>query len=185
VTSTVRDHTISCSVVSVGVLTHPVTRLPWSASSPEATAAKFANLRRHPRATLAAVAGYRWVAVEGPVTLIGPDDRLDGFDPEGLAQLLRDVYSAAGGEHPDWREYDRVMRNERRAAALLTPRLIYTNPKPVERVLPASPRPQPTDRGGVCVRRPVTSGRSCAARTDTRDPRAQGPSRSSPRLRTT
>jgi hypothetical protein len=130
VTSTVRDHTISCSVVSVGVLTHPVTRLPVVGFVARSDSRKFANLRRHPRATLAAVAGYRWVAVEGPVTLIGPDDRLDGFDPEGLAQLLRDVYSAAGGEHPDWREYDRVMRSERRAAALLTPRLIYTNPNP-------------------------------------------------------
>jgi hypothetical protein len=128
VTSTIRDHTISCSVVSVGVLTHPVTRLPVVGFVARSDSRKFANLRRHPRATLAAVAGHRWVAVEGPVTLIGPDDTPDGFDPDGLVQLLRDVYTAAGGEHPDWHEYDRAMRNERRAAALLTPARIYTNP---------------------------------------------------------
>ena len=128
VTSTFRDGTISCSVVSVGILTHPVTRLTVVGFVARSDSRKFANLRRHPRATLAAVAGYRWVAVEGPVTLIGPDDDLDGFGPDGLGQLLRDVYSAAGGVHPDWREYDRAMRDERRAAALVTPHRIYTNP---------------------------------------------------------
>jgi len=128
VTSTIRDGTISCSVVSVGVLTHPVTRIPVVGFVARSDSRKIANLRRHPRATLAAVAGYRWVAVEGPVNLIGPDDTSDGFDPDGLAQLLRDVYTAAGGQHPDWRQYDRAMRDERRAAALLPPNLVYSNP---------------------------------------------------------
>jgi hypothetical protein len=128
VTSTFGSGTISCSVVSVGLLTHPLTGLPVVGFVARSDSRKISNLRRHPRATLAAVAGYRWVAVEGRVTLIGPDDTSEGFDPDGLAQLLRDVYTAAGGQHPDWHQYDRVMRDERRAAALLTPRRIYTNP---------------------------------------------------------
>jgi hypothetical protein len=34
---------------------------------------------------------------------------------------LRDVFDAAGGNHPDLDTYDRVMADERRCAVLLTP----------------------------------------------------------------
>jgi len=33
--------------------------------------------------------------------------------------LLRDIFTAAGGTHDDWDEYDRVMANERRVAVLV------------------------------------------------------------------
>ena len=66
--------------------------------------------------------------MEGPVQLAGPDDRLDGFDPAELPELLRDVFRGAGGTHDDWPTYDRVMAQERRAAVLITPVRIYGNP---------------------------------------------------------
>ena len=41
--------------------------------------------------------------------------------------LLRDIYTAAGGTHDDWDEYDRVMADERRVAVLVTPERTYGN----------------------------------------------------------
>ena len=38
-----------------------------------------------------------------------------------MPQLLRDVFTAAGGVHEDWDEYDRVMAAERRAAVFIHP----------------------------------------------------------------
>jgi hypothetical protein len=38
------------------------------------------------------------------------------------------VFTAAGGTHDDWDEYDRVMAAERRTVVLLTPKRVYTNP---------------------------------------------------------
>jgi hypothetical protein len=72
-------------------------------------------------------AGWEWVSVEGPVTLIGPGDGVEGFDPAGVPQLLRDVFTAAGGTHDDWDEYDRVMAQQRRAAVLIRPDRVYSN----------------------------------------------------------
>jgi hypothetical protein len=68
------------------------------------------------------------VAVEGPVDLAGPDDRLNGLGADGIPQLLRDVFGAAGGTHDDWDEYDRVMAAERRVAVLVHPERVYSNP---------------------------------------------------------
>ncbi|COW92629.1 hypothetical protein OVV29_29725 [Klebsiella pneumoniae] len=41
--------------------------------------------------------------------------------------LLREVFTAAGGTHDDWDEYDRVMAQEQRAVVLITPTRIYSN----------------------------------------------------------
>jgi hypothetical protein len=128
VVSTLHGDSISSSVVSVGVLPHPTTHESVVGLVARSDSRKANNVRRHPRATLIAVAGSRWVAVEGPVTLIGPDDPLDSLDARQVAQLLREVYSSAGGHHPDWDEYDRSMREQRRTAMLVTPSLVYTNP---------------------------------------------------------
>jgi hypothetical protein len=43
--------------------------------------------------------------------------------------LLRDVFKAAGGTHDNWDAYDRVMGEERRAAVLISPRRVYSNPQ--------------------------------------------------------
>jgi hypothetical protein len=72
-------------------------------------------------------AGWDWVAVDGPVRLVGPDDLPEGFAVDRLSQLLRDVFTAAGGTHEDWAEYDRVMAAERRTAVLIEPARLTSN----------------------------------------------------------
>ena len=67
------------------------------------------------------------MTVEGRATLVGPDDPLDGIDAERLRLLLREVFTAAGGTHDDWDEYDRTMRAQRRTAVLVHPTRIYSN----------------------------------------------------------
>jgi lysyl-tRNA synthetase class I len=89
---------------------------------------KVDHLRADARATLVWRAGWAWATVEGTVELCGPDDSLEGVDQDRLRLLLREIFEAAGGEHEDWAEYDRVMAAERRAAVLVTPTRIYQNP---------------------------------------------------------
>jgi len=83
------------------------------------------HLRAHPRATVVLRAGWQWTAVEGTVELVGPDDPVDGVDPERLRLLLREIFTAAGGTHEDFGAYDRAMAAERRAAVLVTPAQVY------------------------------------------------------------
>jgi PPOX class probable F420-dependent enzyme len=126
VVSTLRaDGTIQSSVVNAGVLGHPVTGAPVVAFTTRRGAAKLANLRARPRASLVVRAGWEWAAAEGPVELAGPADELPGVDTDGLRVLLRDVFTAAGGTHDDWPAYDAVMAEEGRAVVLLTPERIY------------------------------------------------------------
>jgi hypothetical protein len=66
-------------------------------------------------------AGWEWVAIEGPVRLLGPDDSANGFPSDRLPQLRRDIFTAAGGTHDDWAEFDRVMAAERRVAVFVAP----------------------------------------------------------------
>ena len=122
------DGSPQTSIANAGVLAHPVSGDPVVGLVVRGDTRKHANLRRRPRATLVFRAGWEWVAVEGPVDLAGPDDPLDGIDAGRVPQLLRDVFSAAGGTHDDWNEYDRVMAAERRVAALVAPERVYSNP---------------------------------------------------------
>ena len=123
------DGTVQSTVVNAGMVDHPVTGDPVAAFVGRPATRKIAHLRRNPAATLLWRAGWAWVAAEGTVELVGPDDPLDGVPAGDLPTLLRRVYSAAGGgEHDDWAEYDRVMAAERRMAVLLTPTRIYVNP---------------------------------------------------------
>jgi PPOX class probable F420-dependent enzyme len=120
------DGTIQSSVVNAGVLAHPVSGQPvvgFVTYGP----AKLANLRARPAATVVFRAGWQWGAVEGRCDIIGPDDPYQDFDPAALPGLLRDVFRAAGGTHSDWDEYDRVMKDEGRAAVLVRPERIYSN----------------------------------------------------------
>lgn len=126
--TTRRDGTIQISLINAGVLPHPLTREPVVGLVARGGTVKLTQLRERPRATLAWRHGWDWIAVEGSVQLAGPDDRLDGFDPAKLPELLRDVFRGAGGTHDDWPTYDRVMAQERRAAVLITPVRIYGNP---------------------------------------------------------
>jgi PPOX class probable F420-dependent enzyme len=118
----------SASVVNAGVLPNPVGGSATVAFVARGGTAKLANLRRDSHATLVFRSGWEWVAVRGPVELAGPDDPLPGIGPDRLPQLLRDIYQAAGGDHHDLAEYDRVMAAERRTAVLLHPQRFTTNP---------------------------------------------------------
>jgi PPOX class probable F420-dependent enzyme len=112
------------SVVNAGILPHPTTGTPVVGLVSVGNTAKLRNLRATPSATLVFRAGWQWVAVTGPAELAGPDD------PHSypLPRLLRDIYHAAGGSHPDLDEYDRQMVADRRAAVLITPTRFTTNP---------------------------------------------------------
>ena len=117
--------TIQSSVVNAGVLGHPISGQPVVAFVAAGSSKRLANLRARPRATVVIRAGWQWTAVEGPVELAGPDDPLDGIDGERLRLLLREIFTAAGGTHDDFDEYDRVMAEERRVAVLVGPERVY------------------------------------------------------------
>jgi PPOX class probable F420-dependent enzyme len=121
VTTLRKDGTIQASVVNASVVNHPLTGEQVVAFVAIGGVKKLANLRERPRANVAIRVGWKWAAVEGPVQLIGPDDPADGVDAERLRLLLREIFTAAGGQHEDFDEYDRVMRDERRVAVLVTP----------------------------------------------------------------
>src|SRR5438477_4226340 len=119
--------TIQSSVVNAGVLVHPVTTQPVVPFVAAGSARRLSNLRARPRATVVVLAGWQWAGVEGPAELAGPDDPLEGIDGEGLRLLLRAIFTAAGGAHDNWDEYDRVMAAERRVAVLVEPERTYGN----------------------------------------------------------
>jgi PPOX class probable F420-dependent enzyme len=121
VATTRRDGSVHASVVNAGVLADPVTEVPVVGFVASGSAVKLRLLRRNGRATVVFRAGWEWVTVEGPVRLVGPDDVTAGFPLDRLPALLRDVFSAAGGTHEDWDEFDRVMAAERRTAVLIEP----------------------------------------------------------------
>jgi PPOX class probable F420-dependent enzyme len=127
VATTRRDGSVHASVVNAGVLDDPLTNRPVVGFVASASTVKLRLLRRVRRAAVVFRAGWEWVAVEGTIRLIGPDDLPDGFTADQLRQLLRDVFAAAGGTHEDWAEYDRVMSAERRAAVLVDPARITSN----------------------------------------------------------
>ena len=127
VISTARaDGTIQSSLVNAGVLADPANGqqvVGFVTYGP----AKLANLRARPQVTVTFRAGWEWAAVEGRARIIGPDDPAPGVDAEHLRLLRREVFTAAGGIHDDWDEYDRVMAAERRAVVLVVPTRIYSN----------------------------------------------------------
>ncbi|GAA3397193.1 pyridoxamine 5'-phosphate oxidase family protein [Cryptosporangium minutisporangium] len=128
VVSTTRENgTVQSSVVNAGVLSDPVTGEPVVGYVARGGTRKLANLRARPHTTLVLRVGWEWVAVEGRTRLIGPDDPVGGVDDERLRLLLREIFTAAGGVHEDFDEYDRVMREERRTAVLISPDRVYSN----------------------------------------------------------
>jgi PPOX class probable F420-dependent enzyme len=129
VVSTLRkDGTIASSVVNAGVLAHPVTGATVVGMVFRGGIRKLQHLRERPRVTVAVRVGWQWATVEGPVDLIGPADSFPGIDAERLRLLLREIFTAAGGTHEDFGEYDRVMKAESRTAVLVHPEKVYSNP---------------------------------------------------------
>ena len=128
IVATVRaDGTVQASLVNVGLLAHPV--------SGEAVLGfvtygkvKLANLRARPQLAITFRNGWRWATAEGRAELAGPDDPQPWLaDADQLRLLIREVYSAAGGTHDDWDEFDRVMAAERRTVVLVMPTRVYSN----------------------------------------------------------
>src|SRR5215469_5199061 len=127
VISTARaDGTIQSSVVNAGVLADPQAGQDVVAFVTYGKA-KLTNLRARPQITATFRAGWQWAAIEGTARIIGPDDPAPGVDAERLRLLRREVFTAAGGAHEDWAEYDRVMERERRAVVLITPVRVYSS----------------------------------------------------------
>ena len=128
VVSTLRaDGTIQASLVNAGVLAHPATGDDALAFVTYGKV-KLANLRARPQVAVTFRDGWQWATVEGTVELVGPDDPQPWLtDADALRLLLRDVFTAAGGTHDNWAEYDATMAEQRRAVVLIAPTRVYSN----------------------------------------------------------
>jgi PPOX class probable F420-dependent enzyme len=128
VVSTLRaDNTIQSSLVNAGVLPHPQTGEPVLGFVTYGQV-KLANLRARPQLAVTFRNGWQWATVEGHAELAGPDDSQEWLrNGEQLRLLLREVFTAAGGTHDDWDEYDRVMAEQRRTVVLVAPSRVYSN----------------------------------------------------------
>lgn len=128
VISTVRaDGTVQASLVNVGLLPHPAGGEPVLGFTTYGKV-KLANLRDRPPLAVTFRNGWQWATVEGRAELAGPDDSQPWLDDsDQLRLLLREVFTAAGGTHDNWDEYDRVMAKERRAVVLIEPTRVYSN----------------------------------------------------------
>ncbi len=113
-----RNGAAQTSVVNAGAYKEGVVTVLIGSS------AKLKNLARDPRCTVIVVSGNwgEWAVIEGKVEITD----WDNTDHEKLRLELRDAYRACGGgEHPDWEEYDRVMKEDRRAIVLIKPDHAY------------------------------------------------------------
>jgi PPOX class probable F420-dependent enzyme len=128
VVSTLRaDSTIQASLVNVGMLPHPADGQPVLGFVTYGKV-KLANLRARPQLAVTFRDGWQWATVEGRAELAGRDDAQPWLrDAEHLRVLLREVFTAAGGTHDDWAEYDRVMAEQRRTVVLIAPTRVYSN----------------------------------------------------------
>lgn len=115
------DGSVQSSLVNAGLTKHPVDGTDVVGFVVHGTAHKLKLLAKQPHATVAWRVGWNWASVDGPVELCGPKHTLDGFDAAALPQLLRQVFSDAGGTHDNWDEYDRVMAVEKRTVVLVRP----------------------------------------------------------------
>ena len=127
VVSTVRsDGTVQASLVNAGAFPHPATGDETVAFVTYGRV-KLANLRARPQIAVTFRAGWQWATVEGTAELAGPDDPQPWLTGDALRLLLREVFTAAGGNHDDWAEYDRVMAEQRRTVVLIAPGRVYSN----------------------------------------------------------
>ena len=120
------DSTIQSSLVNAGVLDHPVTSEPTLAFVTYGPA-KLRNLRDRPQIAITFRFNWSWATIEGKAKLIGPDDPHPQIDAERYRLLLRDIFTAAGGQHDDWDAYDKTMVQQGRVAVFVSASRIYSN----------------------------------------------------------
>ena len=113
------DGTVHASIVSAGVLDDP-TGAPAIGVVVAGNARKLDHLRRTGRAAAVFTRGFEWVTAEGPVRVIEAD-------APDVSAWRRQIFTAAGGTHEDWDEFDRVMNEEHRVAVLITPSRVSGN----------------------------------------------------------
>jgi PPOX class probable F420-dependent enzyme len=118
------DLTPHTSVVNAGVLQHPTTGIESVAFVSTSRTRKLVHLRADPTIAVVIRAGWHWVSVEGRASMVGPDDPEPGLDDEDLRLLLRAIFTAAGGTHENWQEFDTVMKRERRTAVFVAPHAV-------------------------------------------------------------
>jgi PPOX class probable F420-dependent enzyme len=121
------DGSVQSSLVNAGVMPHPSTGERCLVFVTYGKV-KLGNLRRRPRLAATFRSGWQWATVEGAAEIVGPDDPHPDVDAQRLRLLLREAFTAAGGTHDDWDEYDRVMAQQRRAVVFVPPERIYSNP---------------------------------------------------------
>ncbi len=119
------------AVVNAGIVDHPVDGRPVVGFVAR-PGRKVVNLRANGVATLVFRSGWEWVAMRGSIELAGPDDPHPGIDAAETVELLRVIFNAAGGRHPDLDRYDEVMVADRRVAVLVEPEHIWSNPPGAE-----------------------------------------------------
>ena len=122
VATTRADGSVHASVVNAGVLAHPVSGEECVALVAQGAAYKVRRLRQAGRASITFRRGWQWAGVEGGAEVI--ERETAGID---YPQLLRDVFTAAGGTHDDWDTYDRVMAEEQRTAIFISPDRVIGN----------------------------------------------------------
>ncbi|MGI9613576.1 MAG: pyridoxamine 5'-phosphate oxidase family protein [Acidimicrobiales bacterium] len=124
VSTTRADGSVHASVINAGPMPDPEGGDEVIAFVVQGAAKKVALIEASGRASITYRRGWRWVGVEGPARVIDAARTPDGVE---LPDLLREIFSAAGGTHDDWGEFDRVMAAEGRVAVLVEPARIVGN----------------------------------------------------------
>jgi hypothetical protein len=120
------DGTAHVSVVNAGVVDHPLSGEPAVGFVVQGGGRrKLRYLRVRRAATVVFRSGWDWVAVEGDVDLIGPDDR-DCVSWPAAIGVFREIYAAAiGGTPADWAGRDQAIEDEQHVAVLIRPVRLY------------------------------------------------------------